>query len=454
MKSTSGKIEKQLSWWQLSLLGVACTIGTGFFLGSSIAISMAGPSVVFAFFLAAVGTYFVYEALAKMTIADPQSGSFRTYAKKAYGRWAGFSTGWVYWLSELLIMGSQLTALSIFSKFWFPNIPLWIFACGYAVLAILVIVTGTKTFDRIENLLAVLKVAAILMFIILAILGISGLLGEGEGITTIPRTYGGLFPNGITGLLPALIFGFYGFAGIEIIGLLAIRLKNMNDVTKSGKAMFFLLAIIYITAISLALLMVPWENFSTDKSPFVKALDKYNIAFIPHVFNGVFIIAGFSTMVASLFAMIKILISLAEDRDAPAFLSKKVKNMALPAIGLTSASIVVAIVLSIVMPDSIYEYFTTAAGLMLLYNWFFIIGSYGRLHELTTMDKVKRWSGFTIVLVAIIGTAFHQTSRPGLYVSLLFILIIGIITFMMRSWWKKHPDEPDNKQRTSLFKKV
>ncbi|MDG5789556.1 amino acid permease [Evansella sp. AB-P1] len=448
--------EKPLKWWQLSLLGVACTIGTGFFLGSSIAISMAGPSVLFSFVLAALGTYFVYESLAKMTIADPQSGSFRSYAKKAYGRWAGFSSGWVYWVSEMLIMGSQMTALSIFTRFWFPTIELWVFACIYAVLGIGVILTGTKGFDRIENLLAVLKIAAIVMFIILASLALFGIFGPGNEQTTIPRTYDAFVPNGIAGFLPSLIYGFYGFAGIEIIGLLAVRLEEMKDATKSGKVMLFILAIIYVTSIGLALIIVSWDNFTTDNSPFVTALNNYAIPYVPHIFNGVFIIAGFSTMVASLFAVIRILVTLAEDKDAPSFLAKRIKNntIALPAVGLTTAGVIISIILSLVMPGSIYEYFTTAAGLMLLYNWFFIIGSYGRLQKLTTGENIKRFTGFALVLLAIIGTLFHDTSRPGFYVSMLFIVVIAIVTLVMRHFWNKKPKNPNKRESTSLFKKI
>ncbi|UCZ53612.1 amino acid permease [Bacillus shivajii] len=442
--SSGSQQEKKLEWWQLSLLGVACTVGTGFFLGSSIAISMAGPSVILAYALAAIGTYFVYEALAKLTIADPQEGSFRIYAKKAYGRWAGFSCGWVYWLSELLIMGSQLTALSIFTRFWFPHIPLWIFACGYSVLAIIVILTGAKGFDRVENLLAVLKIAAVVMFIVLAGVALFGFFGDGVETAPIPRTMGGFMPNGITGLLPALIFGFYGFAGIEIIGLLAIRLKNMEDAMKTGKVMFALLAFLYITSISLALILMNWDQFTTDKSPFVSALREYAIPYIPHIFNGVFIIAGFSTMVASLFAMIRILVSLANDHDAPFVLGKMTKKETpLPAIGVTAGAIIVSIVLSLLLPDRIYEYFTTAAGLMLLYNWYFIIGSSNRLLEITTGDKVKRIIGFIIVMTAIVGTAFHSISRPGFYVSLLFVVIIALITWIMVRIWKKNQSGKD-----------
>ena len=67
-------------------------------------------------------------------------------------------------------MGSQLTALSILSRFWFPNVPLWLFAAGYALLSIIVVLTGNKGFDKVENVLAIIKTAAIVMFIILQLL--------------------------------------------------------------------------------------------------------------------------------------------------------------------------------------------------------------------------------------------------------------------------------------------
>lgn len=453
MKTTSSEQkEKPLQWWQLSLLGVACTIGTGFFLGSSIAINLAGPSVLLAYGLAGIGTYFVYEALAKLMIADPQKGSFRTYAKKAYGRWAGFSSGWVYFLSEMLIMGSQMTALSIFSKFWFPNIPLWLFASGYAVLGLLVILAGSKGFDRIENLLAVLKLAAIVMFIVLAIIALFGLFGGANTEIRIPRTYEGIFPNGIKGLLPALIFGFYGFGGIEIIGLLAIRLNNMKEAPKAGKVMLISLTGLYLASIGLALIMVSVNKITNDTSPFVTALTNYNIPYVTHIFNGVFIIAGFSTMVASLFAVIRILVTLAEDEDAPAGLAKRVKNnqIAINAILLTTVGIIISIILAIIMPGRIYEYITTAAGLMLLYNWLFIIGSYGRMHELTTFDNVKRFLGFALVMLAIFGTLFNGISRPGFFVSIAFVGIIAIVTLFMKQRWKK----PKKPTLPSVFTKI
>jgi len=77
----------RLAWWQLSLLGIGCTLGTGFFLGTSMTIHKSGPAVLIPFLVAAICTYIVYDALVKMSVANPDKGSFRTYAKQAFGRW-------------------------------------------------------------------------------------------------------------------------------------------------------------------------------------------------------------------------------------------------------------------------------------------------------------------------------------------------------------------------------
>lgn len=72
-----------------------------------------------------------------------------------------------------------MTALAIFSRFWFPGVPMWIFASGYAVLGLFVIWIGTKGFDRLENVLAVIKVAAIVMFLVIAAAAWMGWLKAG-----------------------------------------------------------------------------------------------------------------------------------------------------------------------------------------------------------------------------------------------------------------------------------
>ena len=423
----------QMPWWQLSLIGVGCTIGTGFFLGSSMAIKKSGPAILIVFILAAIGTYIVYDALAKMSVNNPDKGSFRSYAKQAFGRWAGFSNGWIYLLSEMLIMGSQLMALGIFTQFWFPAIPLWIATTGFSVLALLVILTGMKGFEKFQNFFGVIKTAAIIMFIVVAVILIKrGLNDQATGVNVLLENYRNFFGEGYKGIWLALLYAFYAYGGIEVMGLLVIDLKDPKQAPKAGRIMLLVLTIIYVMSIALALVLVSWETFKIDESPFITALEFLQIAYITDVINGILIIAGFSTMVASLYAVLTILTSLAEDRDAPAFLAKKGKRkVPLPGILFITGGLLIIIIMGLLLPEKIFEYMITAAGLMLLYNWLFILVTYVKLNKLSIWGKVKAVIGIVLIIITVSGTLGEKTSRHGFYVSLLFIVMIGIATFII-----------------------
>lgn len=343
--------------------------------------------------------FFVFEQLAKLSAKHPEKGSFCAYARNAFGKWAGFSNGWLYWSSEMLITGSQLTAISLFTKHWFPNVPLWVFASIYAVLGLLVIFTGLSTFEKTENILAIVKTAAIFMFIVIAILALCGVLSGGRPDVQIPNETKEFFPFGAMGLWTGLIYAFYAFGGIEVMGLMAVHLKKPEEASKSGKLMLASLAIIYVISIGLALLLVPLQHFSEQDSPFITSLKGYNLDVILDIFNGIFIIAGFSTLVASLFAVTTLLCTMADDGDAPkCFTLKENKKICWPALGLTFAGLILSIVLSLVLPKNIYEHMTTAAGLMLLYTWMFILFSSKKLTKPSGMGKMQIFAPCSLLL--------------------------------------------------------
>ncbi|WP_096156693.1 MULTISPECIES: amino acid permease [Bacillus] len=431
--------EATMKWWQLSLIGIGCTIGIGFFLGSALGIKHTGPSIIISFIVAAAGTYIVYNLLAKMTAEDPQEGSFCYYADKAFGKWAGFSCGWNYWSANVLIMGSQLTALGLLSQFWFPDVPLWIFAAGYAILAIIVVMLGTKGFDKVENLLAIIKLSAIVMFIVIALAIYFGWI-KGDAPLRVPNSVNEWLPKGWKGLWSSLIYAFYSYGGIEVIGLMAIRLKNKEDAPKAGKIMLLVLLIVYVLSLGFAVTLAAHSAFNEKESPFVTALANYDLSFFPHVFNGAIIIAGFSTMTAALFGVTTLLVTLAEDGDAPSLFAKKLekfKQLPLPSIGLGVAGLLASVIAALVLPGKIFEYITTAAGLLLLYNWSFIIFSSLKILDIKLWNKLLAWSGIVIILIAVSGTLLNSTIRFGFFISLAFVVIIGIVTLIMNKKWKK-----------------
>jgi L-asparagine transporter-like permease len=430
----------ELKWWQLSLLGIGCTIGTGYFLGSGLGIKITGPAMVFSFLLAAAGTYIVYHLLALMTTEDPQEGSFCFYAEKAFGRWAGFSCGWNYWSSKILIMGSQLTALAILSQFWFPRIPLWIFAAIYAVLSIAVVLLGTKGFDKVENILAVTKTAAIVMFIILAAAALFGWVhGGSDGRPGIPGSMGEIFPAKFRGFWSSLIYAFFAYGGIETIGLMSMQLKDKKDAPKAGQVMLIVLTIIYVLSIGLVIAMVSYKAITEKESPFVTALSTYKLPFFPHVFNAAILTAGFSTMTASLFAVTNLLVTLAKDGDAPRIFRKKLKfrSLPLPSLALAAIGLSLSVVTSLLLPGKIYAYITTAAGILQMYNWGFIIISAYKILKLKVKEKVLSLTGLVLLVLAVSGTVMEKSIRLGFFVSLALVALIAIVTWIMTRVWEK-----------------
>ncbi|MCA1061252.1 amino acid permease [Rossellomorea aquimaris] len=425
--------QRNLSWWQLSFIGVGCIIGTGYFLGSAIPIQRAGFSVLIAYLIAGIGTWMVFQALAKLTAEHPEKGSFRTYAKKAFGPWAGFSNGWVYWSAEMLIMGSQLTALALFAQFWFPRIPLWIFTAGFAGLGLVIILLGVKKVEQMENLFGLMKAAAIVMFILVGGAALFGWLGGGESSRELYSPIQGMLPLEGKGLWLALLFAFYGFGGIEVMGLMAKELKDPKDAPKSGNIMLVTLTFLYVVSFYLVLKLVPIEVINPNESPFLTALKQYDLPWVPHVFNSILIIAGFSTMVASLYAVTTMLVTLAEEGDAPHIFAKKGRwSIPLPAFGLTIFVVFVSIIVAMILPERLFEYVTTAAGLMLLYTWIFILASFLKLMSKTAWNLIQSIIALFLIVFAISGTLFDHVSRIGFYVSIGFILLIAAAAFFKR----------------------
>lgn len=216
------------------------------------------------------------------------------------------------------------------------------------------------------------------------------------------------------------------------------RLQKPEEAPKAGKVMLLALTTVYVLSIGLAVTMVPLSAFNPKESPFVLALSSDHLAFVPHLFNGVLIIAGFSTMTASLYAITSMMITLAQEGDAPRLFAKKWKDKyPLFALCLIAAGLVGAIVMALWLPGKVYEYITTAAGLMILYNWAFILLSSGRLLQPSKLSGVKRWIGLLLIGAAVAGTLFHALSRPGFYLSLLIISLIALSDWIVQRVQKK-----------------
>ena len=167
-----------LSAGHLVMLSLGTVIGGSFFLGSSVAIRAAGPSVVLAYILGGVLVYYILYAMSEMTVADPHCGGFKTFAAKAFGERTGFVVGWVYWLGMVLGMSSEATAASILLSRYLPGISLPLTGSVIIIAVTLLNLLGTVRLSKLESGLAGIKVAAVVSFIVIAFLLIAGLAGK------------------------------------------------------------------------------------------------------------------------------------------------------------------------------------------------------------------------------------------------------------------------------------
>ena len=161
-------LHRGLSTGQLSMIAIGGAIGTGLFLGSGSAIRLAGPAVLLSYAIGALIALLLMGCLAEMTTAHPASGSFGAWAEFYVSPLAGFLVRYAYWSSIVLAVGTEVTAIAVYMRYWYPHVPGWIWILGFSVALIAINAVNVKLFGSVEYCFSLLKIAAILAFIALA----------------------------------------------------------------------------------------------------------------------------------------------------------------------------------------------------------------------------------------------------------------------------------------------
>ena len=91
----------------LTMMGLGSSIGAGLFLGVGLGIQQSGTSILISYGLAGLLVAFVMTLLAQISAARPSLGSFSTYGGQAFGNWAAFVLGWLWWFLLVMVMGAE-----------------------------------------------------------------------------------------------------------------------------------------------------------------------------------------------------------------------------------------------------------------------------------------------------------------------------------------------------------
>lgn len=374
---------RALSHRQITMIALGSALGTGLFLGSGPAISLAGPAVVLSYLIGAVLIGVIAVALGEMTTVHPVRGAFGAIAAEYLGPWAGFLMRWGYWAAAVVAIGGEVVAGAIYLRFWWPQIPLAVAVVVLAAVVLTVNLSSVRSFGTAEFWLSGIKVTALLVFLV------AGVCLVVFGGPRIPATgldnltaHGGFFPNGAGSVWVALSVVMFAFIGFETISITAAEAENpVRSIRTAMRATLWRLGVFYVLAVALVVTLIPWNGVSTDEtvesSPFVLVFAELGVPAAAWVTNAILLVAALSAANANLYGASRLVHSLAHDRLAPRSLARVGRRGVPVAALLVSASgMAVATALSASNVGGVFTILASLATFTVLIVWGLVLATY------------------------------------------------------------------------------
>jgi D-serine/D-alanine/glycine transporter len=329
--------------------------------------------------------FFVMRALGELLLSNLEYKSFRDFADDILGPWAGFVTGWTYWITWIIVGMADLVGITGYVLWWWPNCPRFLPALVALAIMLAINLATVRLFGELEFWFSFIKVAMIAILILLAVglvvVGFDSSNGSHASFANLLNTdHGGWFPNGTTGFLAGFQIAFFAFAGMELVGTAATETKDpRRTLPKAINSIPIRVGLFYILSLAGILAVTPWSEIDPEISPFVNMFSLAGLGVAAGLVNFVVVTSAASSMNSGVFSTSRMLYGLSTSHKAPRVFgllsSQRVPANALvfsvcctlPAIGLLYAS------------DSIMNAFTyasTTATVLFIFVWSIILVSY------------------------------------------------------------------------------
>jgi amino acid transporter, AAT family len=431
-------LHRGLSTAQLSMIAIGGAIGTGLFLGSGFAIGFAGPSVLVSYGIGALIALLLMGCLAEMTVAHPTSGSFGAYAEHYVSPWAGFLVRYAYWASIVFAVGTEVTAIAVYMKYWFPAVPGWYWIVGFSAALIGINLVSVKVFGAVEYVFSMLKIAAIVAFIALGAVVVFGApAGSGIGFANY-TAHGGFFPKGVWGMWVAVIVSIFSYLSIEMIAVAAGEARDPHKaITRAFRATMARLVFFYLLTLALMLAIVPWTAAGSDESPFVKVMAATHVPGAAGVINFVILVAALSAMNSQLYITTRMMFSLSRAGYAPKALGRLTGHgVPAAALGLSAIGIALATVLNVLYPDTSFVMMMSVSMFGAMFTWLmiFVTHLFFRRHHRGQALAFRMWGfpvtsllGAALMFAALVTTYFTREFRMTLFCGVPFMIVLSIV---------------------------
>lgn len=437
-------LKRGLSNRHLQLIAIGGAIGTGLFMGAGKTISVAGPSVILVYAVIGFMLFFVMRAMGELLLANLSYKSLRDAVSDILGPGAGFVTGWTYWFCWIATGMADIVAITGYTRYWWPEIPLWI--PGVLTIALLFVLNlaAVRLFGEMEFWFAIIKIVAILALI---------LVGFGMVLTGFERPtgataqfsnlieHGGFFPNGITGFLAGFQIAIFAFVGIELAGTAAAETVDpVKTLPRAINSIPVRIVIFYVLSLIVIMMVTPWNQVSPDSSPFVQMFALAGIPAAAGIINFVVITSAASSANSGIFSTSRMLYGLALEGAAPRRWSILSRSQ-VPARGLIFSVLCLVPALGILYAGGTvigaFTLITTVSSVLFMVVWSFILIAYivyrrrtPELHEKSVFKMPGGVAMAVTVLVfflAMLGVlALEADTRAALIATPVWFLILAL----------------------------
>lgn len=238
-------LKRTLGWFQLTLFGIGCVIGTGIFVLTSVGAQKAGPGLLLAFAIAGLVCIVAALCYAEIAAMIPVAGSAYTYSYATIGEFFAWTVGWALIMEYAIaasavsvgwsgyFSGTILGGLGIHLPPWlsagplafggaeggFINLPALLIALVVSSLLIL----GTSESAKFNAFLVAIKVTALTIFVALTLS--SAEFDSDKFNPFLPAGVFGGFGTGL-GAVGAAATMFFAYVGFDAVSTAAEETKN------------------------------------------------------------------------------------------------------------------------------------------------------------------------------------------------------------------------------------
>ncbi|MDP1573869.1 MAG: APC family permease [Coxiellaceae bacterium] len=282
------KLSKHISTFSLMMTGITTIVGSGWLLGTQKIANIAGPAGIISWVFGAFIALIVGLLFVEMGTAYPSSGGIGYYTNVTHGRFCGFLTSWINWLSIVAVAPieaqSIIQYLSQLSPLWnrFYDVPTHelthigiLFAVVLMFLFTLINYWSVKFFIRFNNFFTIIKV-------IVPLLTIAALVYSGFHVANFTdAAEGGFMPFGLKSIFVSVVtcgvvMSFNGFQSPLTFSEEIKSPKTMLPIAVAGSilialVLYVLLQVAFIGSLSPALLIHGWNGVNL-RSPYVELL--------------------------------------------------------------------------------------------------------------------------------------------------------------------------------------